>query len=164
MNYIFTQATYEDLNQVYVLINARMDWMVTKGIKQWEHHHYWSVYPKSYYESEVEKGHMYVLKMDNIVVGAIILYEEDERWGNDEVLNAYYLHNFVTSLDYPGVGKTIISEVEKLAKMHHKEAVRLDCMVTNQFLNGYYESLGYPLVGECFEGIYHGNKREKKLR
>ena len=163
MNYYFTQATHDDLNQVYDLINARMDWMVIKGIKQWEHNHYWSVYPKSYYASQVEQQQMYVLKDENKVIGAIILYEEDERWLEDFPLKSYYLHNFVTSLEYKNVGKIIMNEVETLAIKNNKEAVRLDCMVSNEFLNQYYGNLGYELIGECHEGIYHGNKREKRL-
>ena len=163
MNYQFTLASVSHLEAIYQLINDRMDWMVEKGIQQWDREHYWSVFPKSHYQKQVELSRMYVVKLEDEVIGAIVLYEEDENYKEDEVLDCFYLHHFVTSLKHPGVGKIIISEVEKLAVSFKKQAVRLDCMVKNEFLNDYYEKLGYYKIGECIDGIYHGNKREKRI-
>lgn len=41
--------------------------------------------------------------------------------------------------------------------------MRLDCAVDNKFLNEYYDSMGYKIVGRCKEGVYIGNKREKEI-
>ena len=161
--YTFTLAVKEDLEVVYRLINERMDWMVLKGIKQWDKEHYWSVYPKSYYAKQVELGQLYVLKKENEVVGAIVLYDEDDNYKDNEPLDSFYLHNFVTSLKEPGAGKKVIFEVEELGKRVGKQAIRLDCLVDNQFLNDYYEQLGYDVIGEVVDGIYHGIKREKLI-
>ena len=163
MDYVFQKATIDDLSQIYDLINARMDWMVKKGIKQWDKEHYWSVFPKSHYQKQVELGNMYVIKTGNEVMGAIVLYEQDELWLGDENIDSFYLHHLVTSLKHKGIGKIIIKEVEKLGKEMNKQAIRLDCMVTNEFLNRYYEDLGYYFVGTCQDGIYYGNKREKRI-
>lgn len=161
--YVFQKANHDDLEMVYALINERMDWMSANGIKQWEHEHYWNVFPKTYYDQQTDLGHLYVLKRENEVLGAVILLEEDENWENDEPLSSYYLHQFVASLKEKGLGKLILKEVEQLALKNKKEAVRLDCIQGNVKLNQYYENLGYLFVGECEDGIYHGNKREKRL-
>ena len=69
----------------------------------------------------------------------------------------------MTSLKEPGAGKKVIFEVEELGKRVGKQAIRLDCLVDNQFLNDYYEQLGYDVIGEVVDGIYHGIKREKLI-
>jgi len=163
MNYLFEKAKIEDLETIYTLINERMMWMLARGIDQWEPNHYWNIYPKSYYYDMMTQGKLYVLRGQE-VLGAIILYEEDNRWENGKDIPAYYLHNFVTTLKVKGIGKIILKEVEQLAIKNSKEVIRLDCMAKNDFLNGYYENLGYLLVGNCVEGIYYGNLREKILK
>ena len=163
MNYLFQKAKMEDLNQIFQLINDRMDWMVLKGIKQWDKKHYWSVFPESHYTKQMSLGNLYVLKNENIVLGAVVLYEQDELWSDEKPVDSFYLHHLVTTLNKKGIGKLILSEVEKLARLKNKQAIRLDCMVTNQFLNEYYENLGFYCVGTCQDGIYYGNKREKRL-
>ena len=42
--------------------------------------------------------------------------------------------------------------------------MRLDCAEDNEFLNSYYDSMGYRLAGRCEDGVYIGNKREKVIR
>ena len=159
---MFVLGEIKDLKSIYQLMNDRMDWMKEKGIKQWAHEHYWSIYPKSYYQTMVENHQLYVYKNEvGEVVGSIVLYESDERWQDQK--NAYYLHQLVTSLRVKGIGVEILSEVEKLAKKQGKEVLRLDCIADNSYLNRYYENLGFHLVGECFEGIYHGHLRENKM-
>ena len=95
MDYVFQKATIDDLSQIYDLINARMDWMVKKGIKQWDKEHYWSVFPKSHYQKQVELGNMYVIKTGNEVMGAVVLYEQDELWIGDENIDSFYLHHLI---------------------------------------------------------------------
>lgn len=163
MNYLFQKAKMEDLNQIFQLINDRMDWMVLKGIKQWDKKHYWSVFPESHYINQMSLGNLYVLKNDEVVLGAVVLYEQDELWNDEKPVDSFYLHHLVTTLNKKGIGKLILSEVEKLARLKKKQAIRLDCMVTNQFLNEYYENLGFYCIGTCQDGIYYGNKREKRL-
>ena len=57
----------------------------------------------------------------------------------------------------------MLAETEALAARQGKRFVRLDCAVSNAFLNEYYGSMDYELAGRCREGGYEGNRREKKL-
>lgn len=165
MDYQFTLATETMLDQIYSLIEKRIKWMDEKGIKQWNVTDYTRIYPKTYYQKQIEENHVYVLvDSATTVVGAIVLLEEDERWEDSPCCKAYYLHNFVTDSQVKGVGKQILRAVEDLAIKKKKQKLRLDCAEGSAFLNQYYEGEGYQLVGTCIEGLYKGNKREKKLK
>ena len=164
MEYKFLQANETMLDYIYELFIKRIDWMDKEGIKQWNVTNYIEAYPKNYYKKQIEERHLYVMTNSNKVVGAIVLLEEDDRWGDNHTCSAYYLHNFVTDIQTKGIGKKILKSVEELARKNNKSKLRLDCAEDNDFLNNYYENAGYLLVGKCTEGLYKGNKREKNLQ
>ena len=92
-----------------------------------------------------------------------MLLESDARWPDREDSAAYYVHNLVTDPAVRGAGRRMLAETEALAARQGKRFVRLDCAVSNAFLNEYYGSMDYELAGRCREGGYEGNRREKKL-
>lgn len=165
MDYKLELADKYVVEDIYKLVQERIAWMDKVGIKQWNVTNYKNRYPKEYYMKQVEDKTLYVLKQkcDNKVVGAVVCFEEDERWENSGDIPAYYLHNFVTDINIKGAGREILRLVEKLALSNNKKFVRLDCIRGNEKLNNYYEENGYVLAGECQDGPYKGNLREKLL-
>lgn len=164
MEYLFRCATKEDIDAVFSLYEKRVQWMDAKGIHQWNGTDYLVIYPKSYYQEQQACSALYVL-LDDIdsIVGAVVLLQNDERWADRANDSSLYIHNLVTDPDVMGCGKKLLSEVEKLAQLHGKRYVRLDCATDSVFLNGYYSSAGYEIAGQCKDGLYIGNRREKKL-
>lgn len=160
MAYVFRAAKAEELDSVFTLYEKRVRWMDGEGIRQWNVTDYLTAYPKSYYQEQQALGNLYVL-FDGGVAGAVVLLQEDERWRDKAGEPAFYVHNLVTDPAVKGIGKQLLLEVEKTARMHGKRYVRLDCAVDNAFLNRYYASMGYEPVGECQDGPYIGNRREK---
>ena len=59
--------------------------------------------------------------------------------------------------------EALLAAAEALGQAHGKRYMRLDCAVDSAFLNGYYESLGYRVAGQCEDGPYVGVKRQKEL-
>ena len=164
MKYVLRQADKSDVKHVFSLVEKRVHWMDCKGIRQWNVTGYLDKYPFSYYEMQQRNGRLYVLHNNqNRIIGAAVLFEEDDRWEDCADLKAFYVHNLVTDSSSSGVGKILLQKLEKTAKSHGKDYLRLDCAADNGFLNNYYEDLGYVLVGTCEDGAYIGNKREKKL-
>lgn len=163
MNYTFILADESVLEDVYGLIDRRIQWMDDNDIQQWNVTGYWEAYPRSYYVRMVRKRCLYVLKReaDQKTVSAAVLFDEDKRWHDDPMFPAYYVHNFVTAPEEKGVGKILLSYIEDLARKKGKVCIRLDCSRSNQKLNRYYEQQGYILRGQCADGNYLGNKREK---
>ena len=165
MEYRLEKATANDVASVFFLIEARIRWMDTMGIEQWNTTGYLDAYPLNYYEEQQAQGNLYVLRAKNdVLAGAVVLLHHDERWKDRVEVSAFYIHNLVSDETMHGAGSILIQEVEKMAKQCGKEYLRLDCAVDNVFLNGYYEERGFLLAGSCTDGMYVGNRREKQLR
>lgn len=162
MKYNFRPAEEEDIDAVFELYEKRIAWMNEKGIRQWNVTDYLSVYPKPCYRTQQRLGNLYVM-CSEVVVGAVVLLRSDDQWNNVSDTDVLYVHNFVTDPKEKGAGKIMISESEKMCAAQGRRFIRLDCAADNIFLNNYYVSLGYELVGTCRDGFYIGNMREKKL-
>lgn len=165
MEYIFQPAAPQEVEAAFHLYEQRVSWMNEKGLHQWNDTDYLNAYPISYYREEQEAGCLYLLKKsaDGAVVGAAVLLTADERWADAEPVPAYYIHSLVTIPNLPGAGRAILAEIDRLARKNGKTCLRLDCSVDSVFLNSYYESQGYRLSGQCQDGPYYGNRREKRL-
>ena len=162
MTYRFEPAKPEEVPGVFSLFVRRVAWMKEKHICQWDQY-YLDVYPLSYYQSQQEKGRLYVLKEKERIAGAVVLLSADDRWPDGQSASAFYLHNLVTDPDVKGAGRELLRESEALALRQQKRFLRLDCSIYSVFLNHYYESAGFHLAGRCKEGTYEGNLREKAL-
>ena len=162
--YSFKTAKPEEAEEIFHLYKKRVCWMNTKGINQWNVTGYLERYPLTYYQEQCNMGYMYTLRTaENVQLGAVVLYPNDNRWFDKPKAPAYYIHNLVTDTNIKGIGKIILSKIEKLAIRHKKHFLRLDCASDNEFLNRYYEQQGFILSGTCEDGKYKGNCREKKL-
>lgn len=161
--YVFRKIKQEEVSQMFHMILKRMEWMDEKGIEQWNVTKYDEIFPLSYYEEECLKGEIFVLydTLDQEIVAAAILKEEDENWQDN--VQALYLHNFVAKIGEKGVGSIFINLAEEYAKEKGKEFFRLDSIENNEPLSQYYETQGFLPVGKCQEGLYKGILREKKL-
>lgn len=163
MNYTFRTAKHDEIESVFDLYQKRIRWMDEKAIHQWNTTGYLESYPVNYYRKQQALGNLYVLVEGNVIIGAVVLLQEDDRWSDKKDLHAFYVHNLVTNTGVAGAGKKLLIELEKIAFNKGICAVRLDCAVDNAFLNDYYDSLGYKVVGSCQDGTYTGNRREKIL-
>lgn len=161
MNRTVSLCAPHELTQVYDLINARIRWMDEMGICQWNTVNYWEAYPKSHYERAVEAGCLYVLREQGRIAGALVLKEEDPYW--DDGASACYIHNLATALDARGAGAQLLETCGRIASERGKKFLRLDCALSNQRLNDYYEALGFSSVCDFLDGTYHGIKRQKLL-
>ena len=163
MSLVFEKANCDEIDSVFTLYKKRVAWMDEAGIRQWNVTDYLGAYPKSYYEEQLHNDNLFVLREDCQIIGAVVLLQNDDRWSDKAKASAYYIHNLVTEPAYKGAGKIILEEAAKLALCNNKQYIRLDCAVDNRFLNEYYESLGYHFAGNCEDGPYKGNRREKVL-
>lgn len=156
----FEPARPEDMECIFELIDARIQWLEDRGIDQWDRQIYWEVYPRQYYEDARRHHRLFVLRdCHDAVVGAVVSSDSDQRWEADQP--ARYLHNLVTASTAKGAGRAILRSCEEIARMQGCCRLRLDCVRSNEKLNQYYETQGFIWVGSCDDGAYQGNKREK---
>lgn len=162
-NYLFRAAKPDEVQTVFDIIMARVAWMDTVGIKQWNTTKYDERYPLYYYEQKRQMDELFVLEDTQtgeiLCVGA--LFHEDERW--PERANARYLHHFASVVGKKGIGDTFLALAEEYALREGIEYFRLDSAVGNTVLEQYYTSRGYVEAGLCDDGLYHGVLRQKKL-
>lgn len=165
MDYIFESAKKEDVQGIFQLYVNRVKWMDSKGLRQWNVTDYLSIYPLEYYQEQCELGTLFSLRpvIGKGFAGAIVLLQSDDRWIGRSDVPAYYVHNLVTAQAFKGCGGILLDEAEKMAISHGKHFLRLDCAVDNPVLNDYYGALGYELAGQCEDGPYIGNLRQKAL-
>ena len=163
MKSVFRQARPEEIEEIFSLYKKRIRWMDENGVRQWNATDYLAIYPAEYYRGRQAQGNLYALEEDGAIAAAAVLLESDARWPDREDSAAYYVHNLVTDSAVRGAGRRMLAETEALAARQGKRFVRLDCAVSNAFLNEYYGSMDYELAGRCREGGYEGNRREKKL-
>lgn len=165
MAYIFTRAELGEIPALYAIIKKRVKWMDDKGISQWNTTDYLNTYPIPYFEAHQKAGNLYVAKHSesNKICGVMVLMPFDTRWKGYDKFDAYYVHNFATDPAVRGLGSFMLTEAEKIAACHGKDYLRLDCPSHNEYLNNFYEKKSYISVGECIDGSYKGNRREKRL-
>lgn len=165
MDYHFALAGTAELEQVYALIDRRIHWMDEMGIRQWNVTDYWGTYPREHYVEQLQHGHLYVLKRvpAGTVAGIAVLYETDGRWDSEQDIPAYYVHHFAADVGEAGAGAILLNHLEEQARRDGKAALRLDCPSHSVRLNRYYEEKGYVFKGTCVDGVYRGNRREKRF-
>ena len=165
MEYHFMRGSPQDAPGVMALIQERVAWMDRAGICQWNVNSYQEAYPEEYYREKAEAGRLYLLRRgDGTIASAAVLLREDDRWEDSTTAQALYVHNFVSSLADQGAGGRLLDHAADLAREQGLAALRLDCAVNNAPLNEYYEKKGFRLRGgQCVDGPYVGNKREKTL-
>ena len=149
----FEKAKLEDIPFIFQLILDRMKWMDKKGIKAWNVMEYDKVYPMSYYESMCKKNCLYALKMQNEIIAAAVLKEDDERW--KDTVPAFYIHNFVTKVNSNNYGIVFLQKAEAFGRLNNKMYLRLDSALGNKSLERFYTNFGFKEVGSCQDGPYY---------
>ncbi len=164
MPYSFKSAEFEDIPKLYEIIAKRVQWMESKGLRQWNTTDYLNVYPMSYFEDHQENGRLFKMcDEDNNITAVMVLLNYDPRWQGLDNMDSFFVHNFATDPALHGIGSLMLEEAERFSKEHSKSFLRLDCPIDNVYLNSFYEVRGYMKKGSCVDGAYTGTLREKKL-
>jgi len=163
--YIFRKLKENEVPIMYRLVIERLRWMDKKNIKHWNVLRYDNIYPQSYYEEKAQQGYAYCLVDTNTneILCAAVLLESDESWRDNEP--SIYIHNFISKVGHPGIGKLFLKYTETLAKSKGKKYLRLDSSGDNEKLTEYYDKQGFIPVGTCVyvDGLYKGVLRQKEI-
>jgi len=163
--YIFRKLEENEGPIMFGLVIERIKWMNENNIKHWNVLGYDKFFPQSYYEKRAQQGYAYCLVDTNTneILCAAVLLENDDSWGDNEP--SIYIHNLISKVGYPGIGKVFLKYTEDLAKSKGKKYLRLDSEVNNVKLTEYYDKLGYVPIGTCVynDGVYNGVLRQKAI-
>lgn len=162
MDYKIEKAKIEDLDSILKLIYDRCLWFSEKGVKGWNVDFYPNKYDKNYFIEQMKINKLFVAKFDNKVCGVMLLKGEDKDYWNKND-SSYYIHHLATDINLKGVGKALLDYAKEQCRLNNKKHLRLDCYQESEFLNKYYEKIGFHNVGNGTEENYNYNLWEMKI-
>ena len=119
-------AKLEDLNKIKEMYTEIVENMYDNNIKIWNEY-----YPNEVFKSDIEQGTLYLLKENENILGAFVMYEhknleEDLKW-QDCNAKSYLLNRVGVNVQYlrQGIGKKLIEEASKLAQKKGGKYLRL---------------------------------------
>lgn len=139
------RAVVADAARVFELREAAARWMQRRGIEQWDP----GEVSLKRLVTEVSRGEWFVVRESFQVIAAVRLLEEDEElWGPQQV-PARYLHGLMIDRARAGqgLGLAVLAWAEAQTRASGREVLRLDSVVSNVALRGYYNRAGFTEVG-----------------
>lgn len=157
--YEMRQVEETQIPEFIQVIQERIDWMESRGMKQWNDEEYLDFYSEEYFRAQARAGHLFFLIKEGKAAGVTALLEEDDRW-EDGSREYFYVHHLASRTGIPGAGSAFLELIEDYARKQGKRGIRLDCQLGNEPLNRFYERNGYVTVGEPFTaGGYTGIRK-----
>lgn len=160
LNYSFSKATLDDLDNLLELYKERTSWFKENKIKQWskylEHH------PREEFEKIINTGYYFVIKENGNIISGFELSTDSKYW-RDDFTDAYYIYKLVTKVKYKNVGNIVMKICENIAINNNKRKLRLDCLKNNEKLNSIYENYGFKLIKTGYEDSYSYSLREYNI-
>ena len=140
------KAEAEELETVIEILNAAANWLLSKGIDQWQ--------PESFSRTSIaeriKRGEVYLAKQDDQAIGTITLQWSDRFFWVDDDTRAGYIHKLAINPAYTGMGlgRKMLEWAEQTTKSAGSGTLRLDCMFENPQIRKYYEDAGFKYAGE----------------
>lgn len=151
------KATTTDFNDIFSVLNKAKQKLMDSGSPQWSDDD--APTEQSIHDALAEEK-MYVLKINNNIIGSAILTDEDEpaydniKYGNWENLNKKYysIHRFAIDPSENGKGyaKLFFKLLTMIAKEEGASDIRVDTHPVNKAMQNVILSSGYN-----FRGIVH---------
>jgi len=147
------QAIITDLDIVKKIAEACAIDMANYSIFQWNEE-----YPsKEVFQDDIEVGALYVLEINNKIVGCIMLSDvkddvyKDVKWLTKDSKNLY-IHRLAVDPSYQkkGNGRRLMDFAESFAMKNNFASIRLDTFSLNHRNNKFYKSRGYAQLGDVF--------------
>jgi GNAT superfamily N-acetyltransferase len=147
------QAKLSDAEELYGLLVEASAWLKGKGLRQWN-----PQYPRQRFVREIEEGHVWYWAAEGEVIGTVTLLERRPAYYPhgmwEDCVRAWYVCRLVVSRKLAGrrVGERLLHEIETDAEAAGIQALRLDVVGSNPFLEAYYVAHGFERcqVGEIF--------------
>jgi ribosomal protein S18 acetylase RimI-like enzyme len=127
--------------------------MTSEGIFQW-----YAFYPnREVFEKDVMREELFVLLIDDHIVGCIVISSEKDLLYNDidwltEDGRNLYIHRLAVHPDFQknGFAKKLMDFAEAFALQKNIDSIRLDTFSQNPRNQKFYEARGYIRLGNIF--------------
>lgn len=146
----FEKASLQHFNDIMRLFEKARLWHGEVGVSPWPE------FDESEVKGNIVDGAVYVLTLNDLVIGTATVFEEDPLiWEDAEP--AFYVHRMATDRAFKGNGlsRVMIGHLAEEAKSVGKASLRLDCWAENEKLKEFYRSLGFKMLHDVFMGEAH---------
>ncbi len=143
---VIERATLADTDLLIEIHEEAARWLLARGIRQWKT----ETLPRDRLIIRIERGEVYVVRLDSEPVGMAILQDADvDTWGARPD-DALYLHGLRVLRAYAGrsIGRAILRWADEQVAARGRIYLRLDCKADNAKLRAYYEDASFRYVGE----------------
>ncbi len=140
------RAVVADAARVFELREAAARWVQRRGIEQWDP----GEVSLKRLVTEVSRGEWFVVRESLQVIAAVrLLEEEDEELWGPQPVPARYLHGLMIDRARAGqgLGLAVLAWADAQTRASGREVLRLDSVVSNVGLRGYYNRAGFTEVG-----------------
>lgn len=146
-------AIISDLDDIKKIAEACAIDMTNYSIFQWNEQ-----YPsREVFKKDIESGSLYVLEINNKVVGCIVLTDfkdsvyKDVKWLTKDSKNLY-IHRLAVNPAFQkkGNGRKLMDFAESFAVENNFVSIRLDTFSLNHRNNKFYKSRGYTQLEDVF--------------
>ncbi|QXP80519.1 MULTISPECIES: GNAT family N-acetyltransferase [Winogradskyella] len=153
MSYKIEKAIIDDVKSLLVITKACAETMIPKGIYQWNEH-----YPNAAaFAKDVEREELYVLKINNNILGCIVISKlmDSEyvpvKWLTNNVHNVY-IHRLAVHPKHQGLGyaQNLMDFAEEFATENNCSSIRLDTFSQNKRNQKFYELRGYKKLEDIY--------------
>lgn len=137
-------AQPEDAEALAELMNQAMQYKLKHGDKAWTD----VPYSVKELQPRIEKGHTYIARLGDEIVGTLVLLWEDERAWGKQPPHAAYVHQLAVKDGYHGynLGGQLLDWAGQQAVAKGREFLRVDLPPDNEGLKAYYEKQGFTWV------------------
>lgn len=145
-------AKQEDLLEIKSIFHKIVNNMISNGITIWNDY-----YPIEVFEEDIKNNNLYLLKENDSILGAFVMYEhkeieKDVEW-KEPSTKAFLLNRVGVNVDYlrKGIGQKLVEEASIIAKEKDAKYLRLLVVEENTPAIKLYEKCNFKRVNGIHE-------------
>ena len=152
----FFRAKSDQIGQVLAVLDEAAAWLQERGVKQWP-----ARFERSWIEDAIRRGDTWLLNLGDKASGTVTLERSDPVWDDAPPAAALYVHRMAVRRSAAGLGAIILDLAADAARQRDLEALRLDCVASNDRLRAYYEAAGFVHRGDATVRGAPGQRRDE---
>jgi Acetyltransferase (GNAT) family len=151
---VFLRAADERLDDVLSVLDEAAGWLEARGISQWP-----ARFEAAWVQEALSRGETWLVEVGGKVAGTVTVDWSDRLWA-DVAGTAGYVHRMAVRRWATGLGAVILGWAADSARQRGVDALRLDCVKSNDRLRSYYEARGFVHRGDVPVGGTPGQRRD----
>ncbi|WP_052460444.1 GNAT family N-acetyltransferase [Microbacterium gorillae] len=147
------RARTTELDTVRGILDDAAAWLRGREVRQWPDH-----FNAESLSPAIEADETWLAFHAGRALATVTVDDADPAW-SDRPGSALYLHRLAVRTHGLGLGRRLIDWAFGRARAEGREALRLDCVASNDALCAYYERFGFAECGTVLVGGSPGQRK-----